>query len=224
MDQPDIDPSDHVAALAALERINYWSGSARIVWRELSLLARRTPSVPLRVLDIASGGGDIPIRLWHKARRAGLELSIDGCDKSPTAIEHAVRRAKERETDVKFFRLDVLAEPIPAGYDVLTCSLFLHHLEDSEAIELLRRMAAAARRMVLVNDLVRSKIGYVAAYVGTRLLSTSRVTHVDGPLSVAGAYTPEEALELARQAGLREATVRRRWPFRFLLTWQPSGG
>jgi hypothetical protein len=57
------------------------------------------------------------------------------------------------------------------------------------------------------------------AYVGTRLLSASPIVHVDGPLSVAAAFTCVEAQELARRAGLEGATVARRWPFRFLLTW-----
>jgi hypothetical protein len=121
---------------------------------------------------------------------------------------------------VRFFVLDALADPLPSDYDVVTCSLFLHHLDDAEAIELLRRMAAAARRLVLVNDLVRSRTGLTLAYVATRLLTLSPVVHVDGPLSVRAAYTPPEALELARQAGMQGATIQRKWPFRFLLGWR----
>jgi hypothetical protein len=58
------------------------------------------------------------------------------------------------------------------------------------------------------------------ACAGTRLLSRSPVVHVDGPRSVAAAFTPAEALDLAQRAGLTGATVVRRWPCRFLLTWR----
>ena len=61
---------------------------------------------------------------------------------------------------------------------------------------------------------------HVLAYLGTRILSRSPVVHVDGLLSVAAAFTMSEALELARRARWEGATVRWRWPFRFLL----SGG
>jgi hypothetical protein len=54
------------------------------------------------------------------------------------------------------------------------------------------------------------------------LLTTSEVVHTDGPLSVEGAFTPEEVLDLAHRAGLRGASVVRRWPFRYLLTWKPE--
>ena len=49
----------------------------------------------LRVLDVATGGGDVPIHLWSKARRAGLDLRIAGCDRNPSAVEFACRRAAE---------------------------------------------------------------------------------------------------------------------------------
>jgi hypothetical protein len=73
---------------------------------------------------------------------------------------------------------------------------------------------------VLVNDLSRSRTGLFLALVGTRLLSTSDVVRVDGPLSVKAAFTPAEARALAERAGLRGAKVMRRWPCRWLLTWE----
>ncbi len=218
MDQPGLAPGLHRAALRGLGRINFWSGSAGILWRPIAALAR-TASRPIRVLDLAAGGGDVAIRLWRKARRAGLPVSVDGCDISPVAVEHAARLAGRRRADVRFFVADALTADLPTGYDVVTCSLFLHHLTDDDAVTLLRRMGAAAGRLVLVNDLVRSRAGLLLAQVGTRLLSLSPVVHVDGPRSVEGAYTIEEARTLADRAGLGGATVGRRWPCRFLLSW-----
>jgi hypothetical protein len=57
------------------------------------------------------------------------------------------------------------------------------------------------------------------AHVAGRILTTSDVVHVDGPRSVEGAFTMEEARALAERAGLHGATVRWRWPFRYLLKW-----
>ena len=62
MDQPDLRPARHVGALNGLARFNWWSGSAGILWRPLRDLARRLGR-PMRVLDAASGGGDVPLRL-----------------------------------------------------------------------------------------------------------------------------------------------------------------
>jgi 2-polyprenyl-3-methyl-5-hydroxy-6-metoxy-1,4-benzoquinol methylase len=223
MDQPDLDRRLHVEALRGLERINLISGSARILWPALRQLARQAGPEGVRVLDVATGAGDVPIRLWQRARKAGLPLRIDGCDRSGRAVAHARQRAEQRQADVTFFEWDALQGPLPEGYDALISSLFLHHLDDEQAVGLLGRMAAAARRLLLINDLERSLAGFLLAYLGTRVLSGSPVVHTDGPLSVAAAFTRDEALALGHRAGLSGAVVQRRWPFRYLLTWsRPS--
>src|SRR2546430_5632411 len=55
-----------------------------------------------------SGGGDVPIRLWGKARRAGLPLTVEGCDVNPVAVDHATRQAGRRGAAVRFFVADAL--------------------------------------------------------------------------------------------------------------------
>ena len=155
-----------------------------------------------------------------RANRSGIEAEVDGCDRSPVAVRFSRQQAEKANIDnVSFFELDVKRDSLPEGYHVIMCSLFLHHLEESDAVDLLRAMAGAARHLVLVNDLRRSRLGYGFAWVGCRLLSRSRIVHVDGPLSVAAAFTIEEALELARQSGIAGAKISRHWPQRFLLSW-----
>jgi 2-polyprenyl-3-methyl-5-hydroxy-6-metoxy-1,4-benzoquinol methylase len=220
MDEPGLSRDRHQHALRGLARINFWSGSARILWPALRDLARSSAPRSVRVLDVATGGGDIPLRLWKKARRAGVSLQLEGCDVSPVAVAHAQAAADALGADVRFFVHDVLAGVVPSGYDAITCSLFLHHLDDITACEFLRRMASAAGQVVLVNDLSRGLAGLILAHVATRVLTRSDVVHVDGPRSVEAAFTPGEARELAARAGLNGAVVARRWPFRWLLTWR----
>jgi SAM-dependent methyltransferase len=218
MDQPDLDPRRHVAALRGLARINFWSHSAGILWPPLKALAQQLGR-PVRVLDVATGAGDVPIRLERRARRAGIDLELEGCDISAVAVDYARERAARAGTDVHFFRLDALHDDLPEGYDVLMASLFLHHLSEDEARGMLQRMAGAARHWVLINDLVRSWLGLGLAHLATHVFSASAVVHNDGPRSVEGAFTIAEVRTLAEQAGLHGARIRRRWPFRYLLTW-----
>ena len=149
-------------------------------------------------------------------------MQVAGCDISPVAVRHAQQQTQEDTTQVEFFELDALTDSLPDDYDVLVCSLFLHHLAEPEAIELLRRMSAAARHLVLVNDLRRTQWGYWLARFGCRLLTRSHIVHTDGPLSVAAAFTAEEALQLASRAGVADAAVSGHWPQRFLLNLRRS--
>jgi 2-polyprenyl-3-methyl-5-hydroxy-6-metoxy-1,4-benzoquinol methylase len=224
MDRPDVDPGAHHRALDAIARINVISASSLILWPPIRDLCRERQRAgnarSVRVLDIATGGGDVPVRTWRRARRKGLSLEVAGCDFSPVAVEHARATATRKQADVTFFPLDLLADPIPAGYDVITCSLFLHHLTEEQAVTILAKMREAAGTLALVNDLARSRLGWWAAYLGTRALTRSPIVHFDGVVSVEGAFTPEEALAVAHKAGWDGATVRRKFPFRYLLSWR----
>jgi 2-polyprenyl-3-methyl-5-hydroxy-6-metoxy-1,4-benzoquinol methylase len=232
MDDPSLDPARHARALEGLARINAWSATTGRLWREIAPLARATPGRPLRILDVACGGGDTAVRLARRARRAGAEVEVTGCDVSETALAFSAARARQAGVTVDFVRRDVLQDDllgglkgdlpngVREGYDVLTCSLFLHHLETDEALLLLGKMAAAARRLVLVSDLNRTRTGFALAWAGTRMLSRSDVVHVDGPRSVERAFTVAEARALAKQAGLAGASVARCWPCRWLLRWE----
>lgn len=216
MDDPGLDPAEHRRALHGLARINRWSRSAAILWPVLRDAANRASGRPVRVLDVATGAGDVPIGLGKRAKAAGLSVEIEACDLSDTALAHAAASADG--TGVRFFRHDVLADPLPGGFDLVTCSLFLHHLSETDAVTVLRRMREAGSA-VAVNDLSRSRAGLLLVWAACRVLTRSPVVHFDGPASVRAAFTPREALALAEQAGLSGARVEPRWPCRFLLTW-----
>jgi ubiquinone/menaquinone biosynthesis C-methylase UbiE len=113
-DQSDLDPTEHAAALAGLARINRISRSSATAWRAIRRLAIECSTRPLTVLDIASGG-DVPLRVARRAKRAGVDVRIEGCDISPTAVSLARRRAQRTGADnVRFFPLNVLREPLPS--------------------------------------------------------------------------------------------------------------
>jgi 2-polyprenyl-3-methyl-5-hydroxy-6-metoxy-1,4-benzoquinol methylase len=216
MDDPTLDPHEHQHALRGLARLNWLSRSFASFTPALEQLARDVAPSPLRILDLATGSGDIPASLlaWGKAR--GIALEVSGCDLSPTAIEQARRQVPEGT----FFVQDVLRDPLPTGYDVLTCSLFLHHLEDADQRKLLTEAGRVAGRAVLINDLVRSRFNYAAIWLTTRLVSRSRVVRVDGPLSIKAALTLAEVRQLAIETGLAAARVAARFPCRFFLDWR----
>lgn len=220
MDQPGLPADEHRHALRSLARINWFSRSSGLLARPIDALARESHPSPLRVLDLACGGGDVLVSLARRFARSGFTIQWAGCDVSPIAVAHSRGHAERAGIEVEFVQCDVLSDTIPTSFDVVMCSLFLHHLADSEAIVLLAKMGQAARRLVLVNDLVRSTAGYMLAHVACRLLTRSAVVHNDGPLSVANAFTINEIHRLAHEAGLRNPIVSRHWPARMLLKWK----
>lgn len=220
MDDPALAPAEHFEALHGLERINRLSRSARLIWNTLKPLFSESHQQPIRLLDIASGAGDIPITLSKFAERVGAPLEIEACDCSARAVEFAAQRAAAVKANVKFYAGNPVAQGVPEGYDVIVSSLFFHHLETAEATELLRGMGRQAKWLVVVNDLARSRRGYFLACAATRLLSTSRVVRFDGPQSVRAAFSVPEMRQMANAAGLKDARIERKFPCRFVLSWR----
>lgn len=222
MDQPDLDASLHAEALRGLARVNRISGSVGSIWKPIEKLGKQITDRPLRVLDVACGGGDVAIGLKRKADQNGLDLEVTGCDISPTACRHAAERAESLGVDVSFIQCDAIGGRLPTGFDAVYCSLFVHHLEGEQIVQLLRSMGDASCGQVIVNDLVRSSFGYLIAKWGIRLLTSSRVCHVDAPLSVKAALTVDEILGYVQAAGLDLLSIRKVFPERFVLICSAS--
>lgn len=219
MDDPDIAVDEHEHALAGLSRLNRLSFSDAIVWQPIRELAR-TLDRPLRVLDIASGAGDVLVQIWRRAAAENVSLELTGIDISETALSFAKQRAETIEAPITFQHHDALEQPLPAGHDVIMCSLFLHHLTQSQAGAFLSNMQGAAEMAVLVNDLRRVRLGYWLAWLATRTMTRSRVVHIDSLLSIRAAFTIEEVRRLAAESGLGSARFTKCWPYRFLLDWR----
>jgi len=217
MDDPALEAERHIRALKALRTVNVLSGTAGRVWKEIQELAR--PGRPLRVLDLACGGGDVVVALARRAAAQGLAVEIHGCDRSDVALSHARRMASAEGVEVDFFRVDVLTDPLPRGYDLLCSSLFLHHLTDGDATTFLGALADAADAF-LVQDLRRTRLGYLLAAVTLNTVARSDVARVDGLRSVAGAFTLGEVARMVDAVGLKGARLRRCWPQRFALSWR----
>jgi 2-polyprenyl-3-methyl-5-hydroxy-6-metoxy-1,4-benzoquinol methylase len=136
MDDPTLDAREHGRALRGLARLNRVARSDAILWPEVRRLAAECAG-PLRLLDVATGSGDVPIALARRAARGGLALEVSACDVSRVALEHAERRAAAAGVALRLWRHDVVWGVIPREYDIVTCSLVQLRLVVVEAALLL---------------------------------------------------------------------------------------
>lgn len=217
MDDPAVDAGEHRTALRELARLNRVTRIDGLIWNEVRPLAARCTR-PLRLLDVATGSADLPIQLAARARAEGLAIELHGCDISPVAIDAARANAQKAGAEVSLQRIDVLTQPLPEGFDIAHCGLFLHHFEPPHVEHILRSMSRAAST-VIVQDLRRSRLGLAMAWAVPRMLSRSKIVQIDAVRSVHGAYTLEEMGEMVKRAGLSGAKLRTVFPERQLLVW-----
>lgn len=216
MDDPGVDSREHDDALEALNGVNGLLGVNRQLARAIGRLG---PLEQMSVLDVGAGGGGFLAYLRDRARVNGRRRLV-GLDFSPRAAERARRWHPD---GIKFLVGDARRIGLADGsIDVATCSLLLHHFDEEDAARILAEMARVARRGAVVGDLSRSTLAWIVTWLTTRILSRSRLFHVDGPRSVRAAYEKQSLLALARRAGLEGARVRRAFPFRLILTWSKA--
>jgi len=213
MDGPVDDVDELAANLRDIAFANAHLGGTAPVVRAL----RRIDAPRLSLLDVGSGAGDVAVALAHDASRRGVELHVTCLDQSEQMLAIA-RAATGGAATFAFVRADGGALPFADGaFDIVTCTLALHHFDPSDARAMLRELRRVARVAPVVCDLRRSALGFALTWLWSRT-SGNRLTRHDAPLSVRRAYTPSEAIALARGAGWLAPQVRREPFFRMTLT------
>jgi 2-polyprenyl-3-methyl-5-hydroxy-6-metoxy-1,4-benzoquinol methylase len=209
------------ATLRDIERVNRWLGGAASLRRPIEAFVRSRGLRAFSLLDVGTGGGEVPRAVVAAARRRGVDARAAGLDLDP----HVVRYATARGTgSLSLLRADGFRLPFADGaFDFVTSSMMFHHFRESEAAQLLGEMARVARRAVVVNDLARHRVPWAAIGLLARLGGSRMVRH-DGPLSVLRGWRPGELLALAEAAGLSaRARVRRWFPYRLVLVVEREG-
>ena len=144
-----------------------------------------------------------------------------GVDRSKRALHHARSWQSSR---IRWICGDALCIPLgDNNVDVVTCSLFLHHFDEPQVIQILLEARRVAAVGLVLADLTRSRLALMLTWLCTHLASRSIVFRHDGPASVRAAYTRGEMAALAHEAGLEKAHVERHFPFRMILVWKKPG-
>lgn len=205
MDDPDVDPAILRQTLDDLERVNAVLGGYPPSIQGVARLSKGATSVS--VLDVGTGGGDIPRRLIPWAEERNLDLSVRGIELSPVAAEHARVRCADFPR-IHIEQCDLFEMSGSERFDIVHAALMLHHLDDPQAIEGLQKMYELCRRGVVINDLHRHPLAYFGSRIVLPLLSRNKLIRHDGSLSILRAFRRRELQKLVHRAGLPRPRIR----------------
>jgi len=197
MDRPQPVSPELERDLERLRQLNRWFGSHRLV----STFIRRwiMPGPQIRVVDLATGSGDIPRLLVEYARKIGAQIKIDAVDQQAATLEIA-RSLSADYPEISYYAANILEWDCPQKYDMAFCSLVLHHFSDDDAVKLLRRCRELSRRFVLVSDLRRGFLLRTGVYTLTAFIFREPMMRFDARLSAERAFSFKEMRELAMRA------------------------
>jgi len=184
--------------LKRIRQLNRWFGSYRLVLSFVRDWIK--PADKLRIVDLATGSGDIPRLIVDYARKINATVEMDALDRQPATLEIA-RRLSADYPEISYREANVLEwNPIEA-YDITICTLALHHFSDEDAVRLLGRCRQLSKRFVLVSDLRRSFSLVAGVYLLTALIFREPMTRYDARLSAVRAFSFSEMRDLAVRAG-----------------------
>jgi 2-polyprenyl-3-methyl-5-hydroxy-6-metoxy-1,4-benzoquinol methylase len=197
MDRPQPVTPELARDLQNLRKLNRYFGSYRLI--EHFLRRWLTPGSRMRIVDLATGSGDIPRLVVDYARRVKAAVTIDAVDQQPSTVEIA-RSLSSEYPEIEFIEANVLRfdrDP----YDIVLCSLALHHFSEADAVAVLRHCRELSKKYVLVSDLRRGWLASAGVYLLTAVLFREEMTQIDARLSAERAFSLDEFRRLAEQAG-----------------------
>ncbi|MGH9514102.1 MAG: methyltransferase domain-containing protein [Terriglobales bacterium] len=204
-------------SLRDLQSFNQRLGGVSTTRDLIRAVAHRTGKAHFSLLEIAAGTGFVPTQASRDLSVDRISLDVTLLDRAPT---HLPPNGSARKVAA-----DALSIPFSASaFDLVSCTLFLHHLAPDEVLKFARESLRVSRVAVLVNDLVRHPLNLALAYAGVPIYR-SRITRNDAPASVKQAYTIEEMGGFFHRAGAAEVETQRHFLFRMgVIAWKPAPG
>ena len=213
LDSDDCPASEVEASLRDLSRINRWFGGVATTRKLTERVAAATGRKHFSVLEVAAGFGEVPKVAARQLARKGITLDVTHLDRVASHLlpgNHSVVA-------------DALALPFPDdSFDLVSSSLFAHHLEPDELARFASEALRVSRCAVLINDLIRHPLHLALVYAGFPLMR-SYVSRFDGVASVRRAYVPDEMRQILASAAqpLTRAEISRHYLFRMgVILWK----
>ena len=201
--------------LDKLEIINRFLGGNSVTINGLkNLLKNQSKNKTITIVDLGCGNGDILRDVAKFGRKNNYSFNLIGIDANLAAIEYAKELSKEY-SELSFKTIDILSEDFKKqSYDVVLCTLFLHHFKNEEIISFLKTTTDKATIGVVVNDLHRHKLAYyLFKLIG--FFIKNKMVRQDGLTSVLRAFKREDLENIAKEIKVH-FSIQWKWAFRYL--------
>lgn len=207
--------------LRELHQINTYLGGDNLSLNGLIKLMLKNPKQKYEVVDLGCGGGDTLKNFSKWGKRNKQELNLIGIDANEYIIDYAEKNC------AKYANISFLADNIHSDnfrnnqFDIAHASLFFHHLQEEEIVDLLHQLMSQVRVGIVINDLHRHWVSYLFTKYLITNWSKSDMVKYDSVLSVERSFTKEELTKYMKMAGIKNYSLAWRWAYRWeLIIWK----
>ncbi len=208
-------PAEVATALADLCHINQWFGGIGATQAMIAKVAQKIEAGSLSLLEVAAGAGYVPQAAGRRMEKIGTQLRVTLLDRAHSHLTNSSCNGTSAVAG------DALALPFADGsFDIVSCCLFVHHLEPHELVQFVNEGLRVCRSAVIINDVIRDPVHLALVYLSLPLYR-SRFTHHDAPASVRRAYTIPEMHQMLQRTTAARMEIERHPFFRMgAIAWK----
>lgn len=203
-------------ALVKIAKINQLLGGNKLTLQGVQfLLSNNNKKQQITIVDVGCGNGDMLRNLADFGIKNNFDLRLIGID----ANSFTVNIAKELSIDypnISYRCEDIFDETFAKlKYDIILCTLTLHHFKDNEIRNILAIFHANASIGTVVNDLQRSVIPYRLFQIVCFIFRLNNMSREDGLTSILRGFKKQELIQFSKELNFKKYTIQWKWAFRY---------
>lgn len=202
--------------LKDIHRVNTLLGGTKITKNALVELFIKNPQNQYTIVDVGCGDGSMLRELAQMCHRMNIRVQFFGFDINPQSIQIA-REKSSQFSEIVFFEKDILSvQETYLNFDILLCTLTMHHFSKDEIPVFLKKFSQLTRIGVVINDLHRSVWAYYLFQLFSTIFIRTRIAKYDGLISIKKGFKKQELLKYAMDIPSLKHKIQWKWAFRFL--------
>lgn len=216
MDDFDMEGEILRGNLDEIAKINRFLGGNRLTIQGVrDLLINIPKSTEVTIVDVGCGNGDMLRILADYGLKNNWNFRLIGIDANNFTISHA-QHLSEKYSNISYQCENIFEKSFEElKYDIVLCTLTLHHFKDNEIIYLLGVFYNNANIGVVINDLHRNIIAYRLYQVFCFLFRLNSMTTEDGLTSILRGFKKEELINFSKKLNFSNYKIRWKWAFRY---------
>ena len=203
-------------ALDKIAKINQLLGGNKLTLQGIQeLLPSATNAREIVIVDVGCGNGDMLRNLAEFGLKNNYKFRLIGVDANNFTISHA-QKLSEKYTNISYICQDIFSESFQElKYDIVLCTLTLHHFKDDEIIKLLAVFYKSAAVGIVINDLQRSAIAYRLFQGLCFVFRLNDMSREDGLISILRGFKKEELVNFSKKLNFSKYKIQWKWAFRY---------
>jgi len=203
-------------ALDKIAKINQLLGGNKLTLQGVqSLMHQVTLDKEFIIVDIGCGNGDMLRVLADYAEDKNLNFKLIGIDANQFTIKHA-EKLSSHYPNISYKCEDIFDYNFNSlKYDIVLCTLTLHHFKDDEIIKLMSVFYRNATIGIVINDLQRSSIAYRLFQALCFVFRLNKMSEEDGLVSILRGFKKDELDNFSKRLDFKKYSIQWKWAFRY---------